>query len=134
MHFCRKTILLIEREHSTMLLLFSCSYLTLCYTVIQITFFWGSVATNAFIPFHSDFFVEFRFLMMFYSTDVLEDDRILCDWQDLPFKNYAPLENDVNVHPVTFCFVSCHLKIKDPKKQFLVYGSSRARSEHLQPF
>ncbi|ONM56548.1 hypothetical protein ZEAMMB73_Zm00001d021215, partial [Zea mays] len=67
------------------------------------------------------------FLMMFYSTDVLEDDRILCDWQDLPFKNYAPLENDVNVHPVTFCFVSCHLKIKDPKKQFLVYGSSRAR-------
>jgi hypothetical protein len=49
-------------------------------------------------------------------------------------KIMPPVENDVNVHPVTFCFVSCHLKIKDPNKQFLVYGSSRARSEHLQPF
>jgi hypothetical protein len=58
MHFFRKTILLIEREHNTMLLLFSCSYLTLCYTVIQITFFWGSVATDAFIRFHSDFLLN----------------------------------------------------------------------------
>jgi hypothetical protein len=63
--FVEKTIFLIEQGHSTMLLLFSCSYLTLCCTVIQITFFWGSVATDAFIPFHFDFFVEFRFLMMF---------------------------------------------------------------------
>jgi hypothetical protein len=54
--FCWNTIVLIEWEYSTMLFFFSCSYLTLCYTIIQITFFWGIVATDAFIPFHFNIF------------------------------------------------------------------------------
>lgn len=51
------------------MLFFSCSYLTLCYTIIQITFFWGIVATDAFIPFHFNIF----FCSIQVPDDVLID-------------------------------------------------------------
>lgn len=83
---------------------------------------------------------------------MLEDGRILCDWQDLPFKNYAPgewgefyptyytfwchiWEGSVNVHPVTFLF--CFLIIwrsKILRNSFWFMGLAEPELSTYNPF
>lgn len=151
---CGNTIVLIEWEYSTIAFFFL--------VVLLLPDIVLHSNTNNFLLRHYShrclYPLSFQYFLLLNSGSWWRSNRQMCwttagscDWQDLPFKKLPPgewgdfcptyytfwrhiWEGSIDVHLVTFCFVSYHRKTKGPKKQFLVYGASRNRSEHLSSF